>query len=309
MSDRLNELDVSLLMALDALLIERNVSRAAHRLGITQPALSGRLGRLRLLFDDQMFVPIAGRGVTPTPRAVAVAGNLTKVLAQLRELVGPEQAFDPQLDERTFVVAAYDNPAAMLAPELLPSFKVDAPRVRLAFVLPDHDKLAIELERGDIDLFVGVIKHQHPDLLSRTLFEEEWMTAQRRGHPRGRVRPTLDEFCELDHLLISAEGAEFTGMVDRELAKLGRKRHVSISIQSYALAPLMIANSDCLCTLPRRFLQRFEPLLELFEPPLELGRFRLQALWHRRMQDDAAHRWIRERIFAAAAAQVSQASI
>jgi len=305
MADRLGELDVSLLMALDALLIERNVSRAAHRLGITQPALSGRLGRLRTLFDDQMFVPIAGRGVAPTPRAAAVAEKLTKVLAQLRELVGPERAFSPQHDERTFIVAAYDNPAAMLAPDLLPAFKKSAPRVRLAFVLPNHETLAAALERGDIDLFVGVTKNNHPDLLSRTLFEEDWRTAQRREHPRGRAKLTLDEFCSLDHLLISAEGAEFTGMVDRELAKIGRERRVSISIQSYALAPLMIANSDCLCTLPRRFLERFQSTLDLFEPPLDLGRFNLQALWHRRMQDDASHRWIRERIFAAAAGQAS----
>jgi len=286
-------------------LIERNVSRAADRLGITQPALSGRLGRLRALFDDQMFVPIAGRGVAPTPRAAALAESLTKVLAQLRELVGPERAFSPEKDERTFLVAAYDNPAAMLAPDLLPAFKASAPRVRLAFVLPNHDTLAAALERGDIDLFIGIPKNNHPDLVSRTLFEEEWRTAQRRGHPRGNTKPTLDEFCSLDHLLISAEGAEFTGMVDRELAKMGRQRYVSISIQSYALAPLMIANSDCLCTLPKRFLERFQSTLDLFEPPLELGRFHLQALWHRRMQDDAAHRWIRERIFSAAAGQAS----
>jgi DNA-binding transcriptional LysR family regulator len=141
------------------------------------------------------------------------------------------------------------------------------------------------------------------DLISRTLFDEEWMTAQRRGHPRGTGPLTMDEFCAADHLLISAEGAEFKGMVDDALGRLGRQRRVSVSIQSYALAPLILANSDCLCTLPRRFLRRFEGALDLFTPPLDLGKFHLQALWHPRMQDDAPHRWLREQVFAAVAAR------
>jgi DNA-binding transcriptional LysR family regulator len=304
--DRLGELDMSLLTTFDAMLVERNVSRAAERLGITQPALSTRIGRLRTIFDDQLFVPVAGRGMTPTPRAIALSDRLAELLVSLRDFVGPAPSFDPANSDRTFVLAAYDNPAAMLGPELVPALKHSAPNVRLAFVLPDYENMAAVLERGEVDLFIGVIKTKVTDLISRSLFNEEWMTAQRRGHPRGTGPLTMDEFCAADHLLISAEGAEFKGMVDDALGRLGRKRRVSVSIQSYALAPLILANSDCLCTLPRRFLRRFEGALDLFAPPLDLSKFHLQVLWHPRMQDDAPHRWLREQVFAAVAAQPAE---
>jgi DNA-binding transcriptional LysR family regulator len=241
--------------------------------------------------------------MTPTPRAVALSDRLTELLISLRDFVGPAPSFDRANSDRTFVLAAYDNPAAMLGPELVPALKHSAPNVRLAFVLPDYENMVAVLERGEVDLFIGVIKTKVTDLMSRSLFNEEWMTAQRRGHPRGTGPLTIDEFCAADHLLISAEGAEFKGMVDHALAKLGRERRVSVSIQSYALAPLILANSACLCTLPRRFLRRFDGTLDLFTPPLDLGRFHLQALWHPRMQDDAPHRWLREQIFAAVAAR------
>jgi DNA-binding transcriptional LysR family regulator len=306
MVDRLGELDMALLATFETMLVERNVSRAAERLGITQPALSTRIGRLRGIFDDQLFVPVAGRGMTPTPRAIALSGRLSELLVSLRDFVGPAPAFDPVASERIFVLAAYDNPAAMLGPELVPAIKHAAPNVRLAFVLPDYENMATVLERGEVDLFIGVIKTRVPDLISRSLFNEEWMTAQRRGHPRGTGPLTMDEFCTADHLLISAEGAEFKGMVDDALGKLGRKRRVSVSIQSYALAPLILAGSDCLCTLPRRFLRRFEGALDLFTPPLDLGNFHLQMLWHPRMQDDAPHRWLREQVFSAVAAQPAE---
>lgn len=297
MADRLGEFDIGLLTAFEAMARERNVSRAAARLGITQSALSSRLGRLRALFDDQLFVPVAGRGVAPTPRAEAVTGEVGHLLARLRAFIGPATAFDPATSDRTFVIATYDNPAAMLGPDLIPALKRKAPSARLAFVLPETEDVAATLERGDVDLFIGLLKTRQPDLISRGLFNEAFMTAQRRGHPRGTGPLTLDAFCAADHLLISAEGGEFSGIVDSALAKLGRTRRVSVSIQSYGLAPLVLASSDCLCTLPRRFLMRFGEWLDIFQPPVELDQFHLRAVWHPRMRDDAAHRWLREQLF------------
>ena len=297
MADRLGEFDIGLLTAFEAMARERNVSRAATSLGITQSALSSRLGRLRALFDDQLFVPVAGRGVAPTPRAETLAGEVGQLLARLRSFIGPATTFDPISSDRTFVIATYDNPAAMLGPDLIPALKRRAPHVRLAFVLPETEDVAATLERGDVDLFVGLLKTRQPDLISRGLFNEAFMTAQRRGHPRGTEPLTLDAFCAADHLLISAEGGEFSGIVDNALAKLGRARRVSVSIQSYGLAPLILASGDCLCTLPQRFLMRFREWLDIFQPPIELDQFHLRAVWHARMRDDVAHRWLREQLF------------
>ena len=305
MRDRLHDLDIGLLTAFETMLRERHVSRAADALGITQSALSSRVARLRNYFGDQLFVAVAGRGMTPTPRAVALAASLAETMAQLRTLTGPAPSFDPHSSDQTFVIAAYDNPAAILGPDLVPALKRSAPNIRLAFVLPGRDTVADTLERGAADLFVGASKAGDDRLIGQTLFNDVFMTAQRRGHPRGGSPLTLDAFCAADHLLISANGAGFTGLVDEALAKLGRKRRVSVSIQSYALAPVILASSDCLCTLPHRFLKQFETTLEVFTPPLDLGHFPLRALWHPRVKDDAAHRWLREQVFSLAAAERS----
>lgn len=301
MTGRLDELDIGLLTAFEAMRREGNVSRAAAGLGISQPALSGRLNRLRSLFGDQLFVPVSGRGVAPTPRAEQLGADVDALLARLRALVAPAAPFDPATTDRTFVVALYDNPAAMLGPDLISAVTRSAPRARLAFVLPDGEDVAATLERRDVDLFVGLLKTGQPDLVSRSLFDEEFATAQRRGHPRGTAPLTLDEFCAADHLLISSSGGEFGGIVDEALARLGRSRDVRVSVQSYALAPLILGNSDCLCTLPRRFLRRWSGELDIFPAPVALDRFRLRVVWHPRMRDDAAHRWLRERVVAVGA--------
>jgi DNA-binding transcriptional LysR family regulator len=138
------------------------------------------------------------------------------------------------------------------------------------------------------------------DLRQRPLFDDDFLTAQRKGHPRGTAALDLDAFCALDHLLISSDGAGFSGLVDDALARLGRTRRVTVSIQSYALAPVILANSDCVCTLPRRFLERFTHDLDVQPPPLKLASATLAALWHPRSQEDPGHRWFRECLYEAA---------
>ena len=295
----LPDIDLGLLLALDALLKDRNVTHAAARLGISQPALSARLGRLRDVFLDPLFVPAAaGRGVVPTPRAAGLQADLAGILAQLRRLVEGPQAFDPAQTRRTFVVAIYENPAAILAPGLVSEVTAAAPNARMAFVTPGRD-IVEQMERG-VDLLVAPPDKAASDLMRRPLFEDGFCTAQRRGHPRGNQPLDLDAFCALDHLLVSADGGGFGGLVDDALGAVGRTRRVTVSIQSYALAPVVLAGSDCVCTLPRRFLQRFAEGLDLVTPPVRLPPTQLLALWHPRCQDDPGHAWLRERLYAAA---------
>lgn len=299
----LADIDAGLLLALDALLEDRNVTHAALRLGISQPALSARLARLREMFADPLFVAAtAGRGVVPTPRALALQGELAEILSRLRRLLDGPARFDPQRTRRTFVLAAYENPAAILTPGLVAQLTAEAPGARLAVVGPGSD-IVERLERGTVDLLVAGAETADSDLMRRVLFEDRLVTAQRHGHPRGMSALDLDTFCALDHLLISADGGGFSGLVDAGLAAIGRTRRVTVSIQSYALAPVILAVNDCVCTLPRRFLERFAKELDLFAPPVELASTRLWALWHPRSQDDQGHTWFRERLYAAAAAE------
>ena len=151
-----------------------------------------------------------------------------------------------------------------------------------------------------MDLFIGVRAHGERGWQSRTLLEDAFATAQRKEHPRGRAPLDLDGFCAARHLLVSSEGDPFSGLVDATLAAAGRQREVAVSIESYAVAPTIIATSDLLCTLPRRFLDRYAGSLDLFDPPLALPPVEITAYWHPRVQDEPGHQWLRSQLFAAA---------
>lgn len=293
----LQQFDTNLLLTLDALLRTSNVTHAAAELNITQSALSTRLTRLRQLLNDPLFIPSAsGRGMSPTPHASALQPELKDLIDRLTDFLNLAHSFDPMSSRRVFRIAATDNPAAILAPDLISLLKAEAPQIKLAFVLPDKANIAADLERGVADIFVGTAEDGANELIATTLFEDEFVTAQRIGHPRGREKLTLDAFCALDHLLISTSGGQFQGMVDAALAEMGRERTVSLSIQSYALTPLILSGSDCICTLPRRFLERFTSSLDLFTPPLSLAPFRMNMFWHPRMQTDPGHVWLRHKM-------------
>ncbi|WP_034912375.1 LysR family transcriptional regulator [Erwinia sp. 9145] len=294
------DIDTDLLLALDALLAEQNITHAASRLGISQPAMSARLTRLRSLFGERLFVPSPhGRGVLPTPRAEALRPLVSQVLQAMTAMLAPE-TFDPTSSNRTFVIALHENPALMLGADLLNQMTRAAPHARLRFALPEKDRLAGELENGDIDIYIGLSASAHESWIGRRLFEDTFATAQRKQHPRGREAFDVDAFCALPHLIVSSEGDAFTGFVDRALAGSGRRRSVVMSTQSYAMAPPIVAETDLLCTLPRRMLQRFGETLDFFEPPLPLPTISVSVYWHPRNNDDPASQWLRSQIFLAA---------
>jgi len=300
-TDRLRQLDADLLMALNALLEEQNVTQAAKRLGITQSTMSARLARLRSVFDDRLFVSTtSGRGVVATPRALAMREPVAKAIAALEALVEPSDGFDPGASARTFTIAMHDNPAGMLAPTLISRCRVLAPEVKIAIVLPGGYKMDAALESGDVDVLIAAQTTAHADWIGRVIVKERLVTAQRKGHPRGAGPLDVDAYCALDHLVVSTTGGGFIGMIDELLAARGRERRVLTSVQSYALAPLIVAASDLVCTLPRSLLSRFVPAVELFDPPFDLPAYELSAFWHARRQDDPAHAWLREQISDAA---------
>lgn len=293
-------MDMDLLLALDALFQDHNVTHAAVRLGISQPALSARLTRLRRLLDDRLFVPGAnGRGVLPTPRAEALRPLVTGALRQITAIMEPVR-FDLGTSARVFTLALQENPAIMVGPGLVQRVRMAAPDVRLRLALPNRRRVSSLLESGDVDMFIGVAAGTDSAWIGRTLFHDDFATAQRKGHPRGTGPLDLESFCSFAHLLVSSEGDPFSGFVDKALAATGRARQIAMSVQSYAVAPTIIAGSDLLCTLPARMLRQFGASLDLFEPPISLQPIGVGAYWHPRHQEDPGHRWLREQLFAVA---------
>jgi DNA-binding transcriptional LysR family regulator len=294
----LSRADFSLLLSLEALLAERNVSRAAARLGLSQPALSAQLARLREMFGDPLLVATA-RGMVPTVRAEALQDPLHDLLERLRGLVVEQVPFTPATATNTFRIAASDfvHRALMLPARLA----AEAPNIRLALMPLEPQRAWQELETGEIDLLITAEQFTPKAARARKLFDEQLLFVQRPNHPRGTGPLTLDEFCELDHILVSPEGGGFFGPADEAVAALGRTRRVAVSLPSFMLVPSMIAATDYVAMVPECVAIQFQGqgLMDVFPPPFEMPGFTVYSSWHQRRQLDAAHVWLRERVRAA----------
>lgn len=291
----LARIDLNLLVSLDALLRERNVSRAAERLRLSQPALSAQLAKLRRVLGDPLLVPSdGGRGMTPTPRALDLAVPLRDALQHLSDLVLSTAPFDPLVAQRTFRIAASDNAVITIGLPLLERCRLRAgPGVRIAFSPPDAARIAAQMERGEIDLLIGSERMVPPNMKARPLVTEHFVMTQRKRHPRGKAPPSLDEYCALPHLLVSTSGGSFHGYMDEQLEKLGRHRHVALSIQQFTLAPAILQATDLVCTLPSRLAQRYGRVIDALELPFRAEGFTLSLAWHPRSHRDSASTWLR----------------
>lgn len=290
-------IDIDLLLTLDALLTEQNITHAALRLGISQPAMSARLVRLRDIFQERLFIPSPnGRGVLPTPRAIALRPALQSILDGISTMLEPV-VFVPATSNRTFVVALHENPALMLGADLFNRLSELAPRVRLRFILPDSNHLSRQMEDNGVDIYIGISETADDSWIGRRLFTDDFATAQRKAHPRGQEPLDLQSFCAESHLVVSSNGDPFTGFVDRALTKIGQRRLVAMSTESYAMVPSIVGSTNLLCTLPNRLLQRFGTTLDIFEPPIILPPVSISAYWHPRNHEDPMNRWFRSQIF------------
>lgn len=290
----LKQSDIGLLIALDTLLDQESVTAAARALGVSQPAMSAQLARLRALFNDPLLTP-SGRKLVPTVRALEIKQPLRVLLADLDLLVRESAQFDPATTDRTFSLIATDYVHAVLSTALLRAFSQDAPNARLAFRAFDPSTVWQHLERDDADLAL-VTGMDLPEARHRPGFVEEFTVIQRKGHPRGPSPYTLDSFCSQNHLLVSPEGGGFVGAADKVLAETGRSRRVVFSVPSFLLAPTIVASSDLVALVPLRLAALHKDLVDQIDPPFQSPSFAVDLLWHPRRQNDPAHVWLRSRV-------------
>lgn len=289
---RLASVDLNLLIALDVLLRERNVTRAAARLGLSQSAMSHALRRMRNLFGDQLFVSTP-RGVLPTPRAEELAGPIERILKEVEHVLDRPR-FDPATAQRKFLIIASDYSQFVILPRLVSYFAQHAPGIDLAFRTAPS-MVFQKLERGDADLAVGRFDADMEDGYRQELFHEEFVCMVRADHPVLRQGLTLERFIALPHALVAPRESADTGVVDTVLAKHGKKRRISLSVPHFLVAPYAIAGSDMVLTIPTRVAKAFEKpfQLRIVPPPLEVPGFTISQYWHERSQNDPAHAWLR----------------
>ncbi|RKP47745.1 LysR family transcriptional regulator [Pararobbsia silviterrae] len=284
-------IDLNLLRALDALLDERNVTRAAERLSLTQPAVSGMLTRLRESFQDPLFVRTQ-RGIIPTERALELEGPLKRVLAEVDAMLQPA-TFDASSAEMTLSIASTDYALRTVVVPFLAALRTRAPRMRVVVVPVQHERLYEHMQRGDIDFALITPDMSPPGLHARHLFDERYVCVMRDDHPyAARGTLTLDAFCELDHALVSYAGGSLTGVTDDALAQLGRTRRVTVSVTSFLVLPEILLTSDLIAVVPSRLAQHARGLA-ILEPPLAIPGFTKTVAWHERTHHSPAHGWAR----------------
>ena len=289
----IRNIDLNLLVALDALLAERSVSRAAVRLRLSQPATSALLARLRELFGDPLLLRSA-RGMLPTPRALELLAPVKQVLGEIEAIIQPPAAFDPAGAAHTFTLSASDYVEFALLPTLVDYLEHKAPGVRLEVTPIDLQLVAKQMANGEVDLCITGLQNAPAGLHVRPLYTERLVSVVRRNHPAVGAGLTLDEFCSLEHIQASVPGSGFSTQIDDALAALGRKRRARLAVPHFLLVPEIVARSDMIGSLPERLARGYAKQLRIFEPPVELQKFTVGELWHERNQRDPAQQWLRD---------------
>lgn len=295
--NNLRRLDLNLLVTLDVLLAELNVTRAAERLNFSQPAVSVHLAKLRELLGDPLLLP-GPRGMRPTTRAQALREPLREALQALERAVAPASPFDPSVAQHTWRVAATDYGESTIALPALRAMRAAAPDTRLAIVGLVPPYIAKAAEQGEIDLAFHITSDAPEGLRQRVLFKERYVLAGRAGHPRLKRRPNLKQFCELEHVIVSPDGGGFRGVTDEALAEAGLARRVVLSVPHFLFVISALAQTDLVAMLPWR-LVRENATLKVVEAPVDVPGYEMCMLWHERVHRDPAHQWLREQIAAA----------
>lgn len=290
MKANLRTLDLNLLKTLDALLDERSVTRAASRLSLTQPAVSGMLNRLRDYFDDPLFIRVP-HGIVPTTRAEALAAPIKRILADIDVLLQPAE-FDPLTATLTFTLAATDYALRAVVVPFIAALKVQAPGIRVRVVPVGSDRLVSQLERSSVDVAL-ITPHTTPaELHSRALYDERYVCMMRADHPDAGKPITLDRFCALEHVLVSYEGESFRGVTDGALENIGLTRCVALSVSNFLVLPDVLVISDMIAVVPSRIAENQTGMF-VCETPVTVPGFTKSMAWHGRTHRNPAQAWLR----------------
>ncbi len=302
----LNRIDLNLLVYLDALLRERNVTQAANQLNLSQPAMSNGLRRLRELFDDPLLVRTSD-GMTPTERALELEPIVREVLTSIERAVQPRSEFDPASARRVFRIMASDYAEATLFPSVLGRLRALAPDITLDIMTPS-DVSFLDVERGKVDMVINRFDSMPQSFHQIHLWDDSFTCVL------GADNPVLEDFSlenylAADHIWVSKTGmgvgvgvnpddVQRLGWVDAALNKLGKKRQIRVFTRHYQAAMTLAEQNDLIVTVPTRaaLLKRNNPRVVLRDPPLEIPPLELKMAWSPLLQHNAANRWLRKLI-------------
>ncbi|VEI19547.1 Symbiotic regulator homolog 1 [Serratia plymuthica] len=289
-----SHVDLNLLKLFNALVKERSVTRAGLLLGLSQPAASRALGRLRRLLNDRIVVR-SSTGLELTPRASVLAEPVARLLEDARSIVAPAE-FDPAIATGCFTIATVDHLALLVMPTLISKLAQQAPGLTLEIPPPLGSNVTL-IAQGGADLAIGAYDNLPARFHQRLLYDEDMVCLVRRDHPVITTGLTLDKFAALSHILVIITG-QGKSLIDVALAQYGLTRRVAMRLPFFLVAPRLVAESDMILSLPRRLAMQFikSEMIEVLELPLTMDSFPMTMIWHERHHENPAHIWLRQQV-------------
>ncbi len=293
----LAEIDLNLLVAFESLFQERSVTVAAQRLYLGQPAMSAALRRLRILFGDELFIRV-GREMQPTSKAIAIAPGIFAALHQVRQTIQSSQAFDSTSDRRDFAIGSTDYTSFFVVPKLMAYCRKVAPGLNFRMIGFEKDDVGELLEKGAVNLALGVFPNPPRQTICSPLFEEHFVGIARKHHPAIIQKPlSLEVFASLSHALVTIR-RDTTGEIDRALAVHNLQRRIVLTTPHMLVLPSLVASSDLVTSVPSRIANYFSALddIEVFELPLEMQPWTVSMIWSKLTDKDDASCWLRQTV-------------
>lgn len=290
------KLDLNLIRVFDALMIERRVSLAADRIGLTQPALSNALARLRSALGDELFTR-SSSGMQPTPFAVDIAPIVREALQSLEQAIVRRTTFDCTTSTRRFRIAMTDIGEIYFLPKLMQYLQAHAPAVTLATVRNSEVDVSAELATGDVDLAFGWMPKLGPGFFQRRLFEQHHRCLMSANHPLAKGAMTLSRFLKAKHAVVSSAGTGHA-RVEAIMRQRGVKRIIALELPHFAAVPYIVRDTELIATVPEKLADgAMGPFgLVVRAPPIDELSFQVNMFWHRRVHEDGANKWLRDTV-------------
>lgn len=292
----LRDMDLNLLVVFQQLYKERRVAAVADNLGLTQPAVSNALSRLRKMLGDELFLR-TGRGMEPTPYATYLAEPLADALAMIRDTLERQLEFDPAASVRRFTIAMTDLGEIHFLPKLMSRLAEVAPGVTVSTVRNTSVNLSEELESGRVDIAIGLLPQLKGGFFQRLLFRQRYVCIMRKGHPLDKEGMTLEDFEGAQHVVVVAGGTGHA-IADDILQRRGVKRNVRLSVPHFIALGHILATTDLIATVPERYVREsMAPFgLIYLAHPVPIPEFDVNLFWHAKFHKEPGNQWLRSLI-------------
>jgi DNA-binding transcriptional LysR family regulator len=292
----IKSLDLNLLLVFNALMETKSVSKGAKILGLSQPAMSHALSRLRESLEDELFVRTP-KGMIPTAKSEKIKDHISKGLNVIEKGLFENDQFSSQNSERNFSITSSDCECMTFIPYLVTDIIKNSPNISLTFRPPTFESFIADLDSSKTDVALGVGVAPRANLVIEKIYDEEYICLTRKSNSLVKSEVSLKEYLEFEHILIDPLGAR-KGIVDSSLEKIGVKRSIRVSIPQFALTPWIFLNNDLVVTIPKTLGEEFLKILPVksFKPPVEIQKLEGQMIWHKRNNNDPGHIWLREKI-------------